>query len=120
MGEELVQKTDETPTTLNEYFHELFAWSIQLGMTYEQFWEYDPLLIIDYIKAEEIRQRKLNNQLWLEGIYFQQAIASCFSKKCKYPKQPIPMTYNEIEEKREARFQAFETFLINKSQKKEK
>lgn len=87
-------------------------------MTENQFWEQDPELINVFIKAEKIRQQKKNNEMWLQGIYNLQAIASCFSKKAKYPKQPIPITDQEIQNKREYNLQAFREMLINKSQKK--
>ena len=75
-------------------------------MTYDQFWVGDPALCGAYRKAEEIRKRRMNEELWLSGIYTAEALASTvgnmFSKtKYKYPSEPRPITRDEIEERKE-------------------
>lgn len=120
MGESITQSpVSPKEENITDYFHELYAWAIQIGMTYEQYWEYDTHLIQDFIKAEKIRQRKRNNELWLEGIYIRQAIATCLNTKGKdlYPKKPIPLSDEEVEEERENRFIAFKRMLAMKSNK---
>jgi len=84
-------------------------------MTPEQFWDDDVELINYYSKAEEIRQIKLNNQLWLQGAYIQMAIGSCLSKSVKYPKQPIPMSQTEIENKKQQKVERLRKALKAKS-----
>ncbi len=76
-------------------------------MTYEQFWEDDPRLVIGYRKAYDIKRRQMNEQLWLQGIYVAKALASTvgnmFSKgnKHEYPSEPLPITRSEAEERAE-------------------
>lgn len=76
-------------------------------MTYDQFWVDDPALVRAYRRADIIRKRRMNEELWLNGIYTAEALASTvgnmFSKgnKHKYPSEPKPITKDEIEERRE-------------------
>lgn len=76
-------------------------------MTFNQFWYGEPELASAYRKADEIRRRRMNEELWLNGMYTADALASTvgnmFSKgnKIKYPAEPRPITRNEIEERKE-------------------
>ena len=75
-------------------------------MTYELFWVEDPALARAYRRADTIRKRRMNEELWLNGIYTAEALASTvgnmFSKqKYKYPSEPKPITMDEIEERKE-------------------
>lgn len=75
-------------------------------MTYDQFWLEDPALCKAYRRADEIRKKRMNEELWLNGIYMAEALASTvgnmFSKqKYKYPAEPKPITMDEIEERKE-------------------
>jgi hypothetical protein len=75
-------------------------------MTYDQFWVDDPALCGAYRRADEIRKKRMNEELWLNGIYMAEALASTvgnmFSKqKYKYPAEPKPITMDEIEERKE-------------------
>ena len=76
-------------------------------MTYELFWCGDPSLCKAYRKADEIRKQRLNEELWLNGIYTAEALAATvgnmFSKGAKhqYPSEPKPITKNDVEERRE-------------------
>ena len=76
-------------------------------MTYEQFWLDRPELTVAYRKADGIRKRRVNEELWLNGIYMAEAIASTvgnmFSKGSKhtYPSEPKPITLDELRERQE-------------------
>ena len=77
-----------------------------MGMTYELFWLEDPSIAKAYRKADEIRKKRMNEELWLAGIYTSEALASTvgnmFSKtKYHYPTEPKPITMAEVEERRE-------------------
>ena len=78
-----------------------------MGMNYDQFWIDDPTLVIAYRKAESIRKRRTNEELWLSGIYMTEAltatVGNMFSKGAKhqYPTEPKPFTLEEIEERKE-------------------
>lgn len=92
--------------TFTEIFEEVFPYYLAIGMSHEQFWLSDPSLVKAYRKADEIRKRRMNEELWLNGIYMSEALASTvgnmFSKeKYSYPAEPKPITKDEIEERRE-------------------
>ena len=84
-------------------------------MSSKEFWDDDVELINAYYKAEQYRQVKLNNQLWLQGIYFRSAVASCLSKGAKYPDKPMPLTEMEIENAKKQRVEKLKQALKAKS-----
>lgn len=117
MGSEIGEETETT--TLKEYFDRLFEYALSIGMTPYQFWEEDVELFNRYYGAEMIRQRKRNNEIWLQGLYIYNAIG-CLApilnmgskdhKAKPYMSKPIPITEEEIEEhqlEKEKRFVAF-------------
>ncbi len=65
-----------------------------MGMTYEQFWEGEATMASAFRKADEIRRKRRNEELWLEGIYTAEALSATvgnmFSKgeKHQYPSEP--------------------------------
>ena len=97
-------------------------------MSYHDYWYGDPQMLINYHNAEEIRQRKRNNEMWLQGAYIYQAIGSlapilnAFSKETRakpYLKQPIPLTEKERAEQEQAKIQKFIDFMMKKVKKEE-
>lgn len=74
-------------------------------MTYEDFWDGDPLIAKYYREAEELRNAKRNTELWLQGMYVYEAIIDiapilhAFSKKGArakpYPDRPYPLSSKE-------------------------
>lgn len=104
MGDSQVK---DSPKTFTEIFEKVFPYYLAMGMSYAQFWEDEPKLCEAYRKADEIRRRRMNEELWLNGIYTAEALASTvgnmFGKgtKHKYPTEPKPITRDEIEERRE-------------------
>lgn len=97
---------EASSTSFTQLFESVFPYYLAMGMSYEQFWIDDPKLVIAYRKADEIRKRRVNEELWLAGIYTAEALASTvgnmFSKqKYKYPSEPKPITRDELEERRE-------------------
>lgn len=103
-----------------EYLNKLFAYALSIGMTYEQYWYDDPYLINAYIEAEKIKQRKRNNEMWLQGLYIYQAVGALspvlnpFSKKHRaerYMKQPIPLTDEEREDLERDRYNRFVDYM---------
>ena len=113
--------------TFTEYFEELFPAYLALGMTWTQFWIDEPELAIAYRKADAIRRRRKNEELWLEGIYVAEALSATvcnmFSKGQKhlYPTEPFPLTEDERRERREreekARMERMKAAFIAKSLK---
>ena len=117
MGGQLGETQSQTSQSIKSYFKTLFPYFLSIGMTYEQFWEEDTDLINDFIKAEQYRQTKLNNQLWLQGIYERLAIGSCLSKGVKYPKEPIPLSQDDVESAKQQRVEKLRKALLAKAKK---
>lgn len=96
----------DSPQSFTEIFEEIWPYFLSIGMSWEQFWEGDPFLVKGYRRAESIRRKRLNEELWLSGIYTSEALASTvgnmFSKtKHKYPSEPFPITEEEQRERQE-------------------
>ena len=95
----------------------MFPYYLAIGMTHAEFWEGEPKLAAAYRKADQIRRRKQNEQMWLNGLYTSEALASTvgnmFSKgnKHKYPAEPFPVTEDEAKERLERERKAKEARL---------
>ena len=83
-----------------------------MGMSYEQYWEQSPYLVVAYRKAYRLRRETENEQAWLQGLYvfdaFAVVMANVFakrgSKRQEYLERPIdiyPLTERE-KKRREA------------------
>ena len=92
--------------TYTEKFYELFPYYLAIGMTPEQYWEQDCTLVKYYRKAEEIRNEKRNQELWLQGMYVYEAVCDvapilhAFAKKgtkpTPYSAKPYPLNDRQI------------------------
>lgn len=118
MGSELLRdsllpKSGNTELTDTEQFEKVFPYYLALGMTPEQFWQGDPELAKTYRKAEELRNEKRNQEMWLQGMYIYEAlcdvapIMKAFAKKGVKPRAYSSKPYvlqseeQKEEEKRE-------------------
>jgi len=80
-------------------------------MTEEQYWDRDCLLVKYYREAEELRNEKLNQQAWLQGLYIYDAInrvapiLHAFAKKGTkakpYVEQAYPISKRSAQEAKE-------------------
>ena len=61
-------------STYTEQFYEVFPYYLSIGMTYEQFWNDDPMLAKYYRQADEMRNDRRNQELWLQGMYIYEAL----------------------------------------------
>ena len=95
--------------TYTEQFYEVLPYYLSIGMTYEQFWDGDPMLAKYYRQAEEIKIERKNQELWLQGLYIYealcdaspllQAMAKKGTKARPYTEQPYPITERQRREK---------------------
>ena len=79
-------------------------------MTPEQFWDGDPLLAKYYRQADELKQKRRNQDLWLQGMYIYealcdvapifQAFAKRGTKPAPYSDHPYSLTTKEREEEK--------------------
>ena len=105
-----------------------------MGMTYEQYWEQSPYLVVAYRKAYRLRREMENEQAWLQGLYNFDALSACLAnvfskrgaKKQMYIDKPIdifPLTEREKKrreaEERKKMQQAMES-MIRKQQREKK
>ena len=68
-------------------------------MTNEEFWYGEPRLAKAYREAQKLRDERINQQLWLQGLYnydalsvvISNAFGSKGSKKQKYMTEPIEL-----------------------------
>ena len=102
------QRSSAPSFTYTEKFYELFPYYLSIGMTYEQYWNGDCTLVKYYRKADEIRKERVNEELWLQGLYVYEAICDvspilhAFAKKGTKP-QPYsekPYAITETQHKR--------------------
>lgn len=84
---------------------------MSIGMTYDEFWNQDVELVRAYREADELRRRRQNESLWLQGMYIYEALCNvapifhAFAKKgtkpTPYPKEPYPITEAQVRERKE-------------------
>lgn len=121
MGSELVSNSPphygggsdngSAPSSLTEQFYEHLPFYLSIGMTFEQYWDGDCLLAKYYRKAHQMRQQRRNQELWLQGAYFYEALTDvapvlhAFAKKgtkaTPYLSDPFALTLKEVKERRE-------------------
>ena len=71
-----------------------------IGMTYEQYWYGDPLMVRAFYKAFQLRQEQIDEQAWLNGVYVLRAldatVGNMFRKHgatpAEYPQEPMTLT----------------------------
>ena len=108
---------------------------MSIGMSYDEFWNQDVALVRAYRKADELKRRRQNETLWLQGMYIYEALCDAapifhaFAKKGTkpnpYSKEPYAITESEIRERnvREARLKEermkaeFSAFVASMQQK---
>ena len=85
---------------------------MSIGMTYDEFWNQDVRLVEVYRKAAELRDKRRNQELWLQGMYIYEALCDAsplfrFTTKKgsikpePYAKEPYPITPGELREREE-------------------
>ena len=129
---------DQRPAPLLAYtpkFYEVFPYYLAIGMTYEQFWEQDCELVKYYRKAAEIKQNLKNQDAWLQGAYFYEALidaspilrafAKNGTKPTPYRDSPFELSDHQnkeqrqrVEEKHDEQAKAYmEAFMVSINKK---
>lgn len=109
MGGKLVEPA--SPPTYSTVFNDLFPYYLSVGMTYDQYWNQDSLLVKYYRKADQLKNERKNQELWLQGMYVYDALccvapvlhamAKGGTKPTPYPDRPYPLTQEQIELEKE-------------------
>jgi hypothetical protein len=81
-------------------------------MTYDQYWNDDCELVVYYRKANELKNARKNQELWLQGMYIYEALccvspllhafAKSGTKPQPYPDKPYAISAKEIKEHKES------------------
>lgn len=76
-----------------------------MGMSYQEFWDASPFLVVSYRKAYKLKREAENEMAWLQGLYnyhaFSICLANAFStngKRYNYAEKPLdifPLTEAE-------------------------
>ncbi len=88
------------------------------GMTYDEFWHGKPNLVIFYRKKHRLEIEQKNQELWLQGLYFNNAVSvalnNAFSKKkSQYIEKPIRL-FPETEDEKKAKAEETKRKLVAK------
>ena len=92
---------------------------MSIGMSYDEFWNQDVSMAKAYRKAYELREKRRNQELWMQGMYFYEALCDAsplfrFTMKKgiirpePYLKEPYPITAAEVREREEREARARE------------
>ena len=111
--EEVGQNGSSSSFTYTDKFYELFPYYLSIGMSPEQYWDSDSTLVKYYRKAEELRNEKRNQELWLQGMYIYEALCDvspvlhAFAKKgtkpSPYSTKPYPLNKKQVEKEEEVK-----------------
>lgn len=120
MGDELLKQSspDEGDSNVplysyTEIFEKQFPHYLAIGMTPHMYWHEDCTLVKAYREADRIKLKRMNEEQWLQGRYFYDALLCAspmfvaFAKNAKpipYPDTPYAIdedSKKEIEAKKE-------------------
>lgn len=121
MGSELVNDSSspdgdgERPNSVSfsftEIFERYFPYYLSIGMTPEQYWNGDCTLVRYYREAHLLKIQEKNQELWLQGKYFYDALCGvapvlhAFAKNgtqpIPYMEEPYPITAEEVQARKE-------------------
>lgn len=73
-GSERVNRS-ASPFPYTDIFNSKFSYYLSIGMTEEQYWDRDCCLVKFYREAEDLRKERVNQEAWLQGMYFYDALA---------------------------------------------
>lgn len=80
--------------TYSEYFDLACPVFMMYGMSYEQFWEGEPIIAKHFYEYHKLMNKKRNEEMWVNGLYtldaLQVALNNAFDKhKIKYNNKPL-------------------------------
>ena len=98
---------------------EQFPCYLALGMSAAEYWDGDPWWAKSYRDAEKLKTEKLNRELWLQGMYFYDALCKVSpilhafarggTKPNPYPEEPYALTRKEDRDREETKAEMVET-----------
>lgn len=123
MTASLLSEDDEqgVEQSFSTVLDKLCAYYMALGVSADEFWNGDPTLLKYYAERHRIAVEQQNEQMWLQGVYFYEAIstalAQAFSKhtNAKYPEKPhrlTPLSEDEQELENKKKVEEFRAQLM--------
>lgn len=109
--------------TYTNKFEEFFPYYLAIGMTEEQYWDKDCQLVVAFRKADEIRMNRKNQEMWLQGAYFYEALCRvspvlhAFAKKGVKPVPYLSEAYALNEKQAELREEEHAKGVYDKGKK---
>lgn len=115
-----------SPVSFADTFRKYLPYYLSIGMTWEQYWDGSPDMVIYYRQADDLRQRRKNDELWLQGMYIYDALCSRFTTPVpvaftkgsgdgrNYPDQPYPLKRDEAQKRKEEKEKALQDKVMNK------
>ena len=79
--------------SFSDTLDKLCTYYMALGVSYDEFWNGDYTMLKFYVERHKIAVEQKNEELWLQGLYFYEAVctalSNAFSKgsKAKYPEE---------------------------------
>lgn len=67
---------------------------MSIGMTFDQYWYGDVRMTSAFVEADRLRQERMNTELWLQGLYYYDAVC-CALKNAFRQKNSPPAKYAE-------------------------
>ena len=93
-NEEAGRAEEDHPTlTYTKVFNDVFPYYLSIGMSAREFWRGDVHLAKAYRQAERLREDRKNSELWLQGMYFYEALCDAspiFNPYAKAGTKPHP------------------------------
>lgn len=103
--------SNAVPLSFTKIFEEQFPYYLSIGMTPNEYWSGDCTLVRYYRKAHLLKIQEKNQELWLQGKYFYDAICGvapvlhAFAKNgtqpIPYTEEPYPVTMAEVQARKE-------------------
>ena len=106
-------------TSFSDTLDKLCVYYMALGVDANEFWNGDYTLLKYYVERHRIAVEQKNEELWLQGVYFYEALsvalAQCFSKhsQAKYAEKPHRITPLSEEEQAIENQKMVDTFREN-------
>ena len=98
------------PINYTQIFNEQFPYYLSIGMSYDEFWRDDVCLAKAYREADKLKMDRMNQKLWLQGLYFYEAICDASpifnpyakrnTKPRPYPSEPYPLHPPSVKEQK--------------------
>lgn len=51
-----------------------------MGMSYQDYWYGDVWMIVPYVEAHNLKKKQENERLWIQGLYFYNALSVVFER----------------------------------------